>query len=65
MNFDFTEEQKLFAEAVHKFAQAHLAKDALKRAHEPRFPFDVAKLMSRRGSWASPSRRRTAASAAR
>jgi alkylation response protein AidB-like acyl-CoA dehydrogenase len=49
MNFDFTEEQKLFADSVHKFAQAHLAKDALKRAHEPRFPFDVAKLMSEQG----------------
>jgi alkylation response protein AidB-like acyl-CoA dehydrogenase len=49
MNFDFTEEQKLFAESVRKFAQAHLAKDALKRAHEPRFPFDVAKLMSEQG----------------
>ena len=49
MNFDFTEEQKLFADSVHKFAQAHLAKDALKRAHEPRFPFDVAKLMSGQG----------------
>ena len=49
MNFDFTEEQKLFAEAVHKFAQAHLAAGALKRAHDPRFPFDVAKLMSDQG----------------
>src|SRR3954464_189197 len=49
MNFDFTEEQKLFAEAVRKFAQAQLEKDALKRAHEPRFPFDVAKLMSQQG----------------
>ncbi len=49
MNFDFTEEQKLFADSVHKFAQAHLAKDALKRAHDPRFPFDVAKLMSQQG----------------
>jgi alkylation response protein AidB-like acyl-CoA dehydrogenase len=49
MNFDFTEEQKLFAEAVHKFAQAHLAEGALKRAHDPRFPFDVAKLMSDQG----------------
>ncbi len=29
MNFDFTEEQKLFAEAVRKFAQAHLENDAL------------------------------------
>jgi alkylation response protein AidB-like acyl-CoA dehydrogenase len=49
MNFDFTEEQKLFADSVHKFAQAHLAKDTLKRAHDPRFPFDVAKLMSEQG----------------
>src|SRR5437879_8187849 len=49
MNFDFTEEQKLFADAVRKFAQAHLEKDALKRAHDPRFPFDVAKLMSEQG----------------
>src|SRR3978361_298351 len=49
MNFDFTEEQKLFADAVRKFAQAHLEKDALKRAHEARFPFDIAKLMSQQG----------------
>src|SRR5690349_24449369 len=49
MNFDFTEEQRLLAESVRKFAQAHLAKDALARAHEPRFPFDVARLMSRQG----------------
>ena len=34
---------------MRKFAQAHLEKDALKRAHEPRFPFDVAKLMSQQG----------------
>jgi alkylation response protein AidB-like acyl-CoA dehydrogenase len=49
MNFEFTEEQKLFADSVRKFALAHLAKDALKRAHDPRFPFDVAKLMSQQG----------------
>src|SRR5687767_8703924 len=49
MNFDFTEEQKLFADSVHKFAQAHLAEGALKRAHDPHFPFDVAKLMSAQG----------------
>ncbi len=49
MNFDFTEEQTLLADSIRKFAQAHLAKDALKRAHEPRFPFDVAKLMSAQG----------------
>src|SRR6187549_2433003 len=49
MNFDFTEEQKLFADSVRKFAQAHLEKDALKRAHDSGFPFDVAKLMSQQG----------------
>src|SRR3954462_10591259 len=49
MNFDFTEEQKLFADSVRKFAQAHLAEGSLKRAHDPHFPFDVAKLMSAQG----------------
>ena len=49
MNFDFTDEQKLFADSVRKFAQAHLEKDALKRAHDPRFPFEVAKLMHKQG----------------
>ncbi len=36
MNFDFTAEQKQFAEQVRRFAREHLAKDALKRAHAPR-----------------------------
>src|SRR5436190_15308287 len=49
MNFDFTEEQKLFADSVRRFAQTHLEKDALARAHAARFPFDVAKLMSEQG----------------
>src|SRR3989440_12542274 len=49
MNFEFTEEQKLFAEGVRKLGRAHLEKDALKRAHNPRFPFDVAKLMHAQG----------------
>src|SRR3982075_1956191 len=49
MNFDFTEEQKLFADSVRRFAQAHLEKDAPKRAHAARFPFDVAQLMSQQG----------------
>src|SRR5262249_40428029 len=49
MNFDFTEEQKLFAGAVRKFATAVLEADALKRAHDPRFPFDVAQRMSPQG----------------
>ena len=49
MNFDFTDEQKQFAQSVNRFAHAQLEKDALKRAHNPRFPFDVAQLMSARG----------------
>src|SRR5882672_9027953 len=49
MNFEFTEEQRLFADAVHKFAVAEFEADALKRAHNPRFPFDVAQRMSRQG----------------
>ncbi|MEI9805604.1 MAG: acyl-CoA dehydrogenase family protein [Pseudolabrys sp.] len=49
MNFEFTEEQKLFADSVQRFAQANLAADALKRAHEPRFPFEVAQMMAEQG----------------
>ena len=49
MNFDFTEEQKLFADSVRRFALVHLENGALKRAHEARFPFDVAKLMAAQG----------------
>ena len=49
MNFDFNEEQKLFAESVRRFAETNLKKDSLARAHNPRFPLDVAKLMSQQG----------------
>ncbi|HEX4411571.1 MAG TPA: acyl-CoA dehydrogenase [Xanthobacteraceae bacterium] len=49
MNFDFSDEQKQFAETVRRFAREHLAPGALNRAHEPRFPFDVAKLMAKQG----------------
>jgi len=49
MDFEFTDEQKLFAESVSRFARDNLAADALKRAHNPGFPFDVAQLMARQG----------------
>jgi len=49
MNFDFTDEQKLFADSVRRFAREKLAPGAVKRAHDPRFPFDVAKLMAKQG----------------
>jgi alkylation response protein AidB-like acyl-CoA dehydrogenase len=49
MQFTFTEEQQTFAESVRRFALAHLEKDALKRAHDPRFPFEVAKQLGAQG----------------
>src|SRR5262245_19129575 len=49
MQFSFTEEQQLFADSVRGFALAHLEKDKLRRAHDPRYPFDVAQLMSKQG----------------
>ena len=49
MNFDFTAEQKQFADSVRRFAREQLAQGALKRAHDPCFPFDVAKLMAKQG----------------
>jgi alkylation response protein AidB-like acyl-CoA dehydrogenase len=49
MHVAFTEEQQAFADSVRRFAQARLEKDALKRAHDPRYPFDVAQLMSAQG----------------
>ena len=49
MNFDFTPEQTAFAETVRRFAREKLAAGALKRAHDPRFPFDVAELMAKQG----------------
>ena len=49
MNFDLTEEQRMFMDAVDGFAERHLAADALKRAHAQGFPKDVAKMMSEQG----------------
>jgi alkylation response protein AidB-like acyl-CoA dehydrogenase len=49
MNFEFTEEQKQFREAVRGFAERHLRAGALARAHNPDHPWDVAKLMAQQG----------------
>ncbi len=49
MDFNLTGEQKLFAESVGRFARENLAAGALKRAHDPEFPFDVAQLMAKQG----------------
>ena len=55
MQFTFPEEQQAFADSVRRFALAKLEPDALKRAHDPRYPFDVAKLMSARAHGHQPS----------
>src|SRR3979409_436860 len=49
MQFTSPEEQQAFAYSLRRFALAKLEPDALKRAHDPRYPFDVAKLMSAQG----------------
>lgn len=49
MAYELTEEQAIFARSVRSFAEKHLTGGALNRAHDPAFPFDVAKLASRNG----------------
>ncbi len=49
MEFHLNEEQELFRESVRGFAERHLAAGALERAHDPGFPFDVARLMAQQG----------------
>jgi alkylation response protein AidB-like acyl-CoA dehydrogenase len=49
MNFDLTPEQQSFADAVRRFAQDRLRDGALARAHEPGFPFDVARQLAEQG----------------
>jgi alkylation response protein AidB-like acyl-CoA dehydrogenase len=49
MNFELTEEQGMFRDAVASFAQRHLASGAHARAHSDDYPWDVAKLMAEQG----------------
>jgi len=49
MDFNLSEEQQMFADSVRRFAEANLASGALARAHDPRFPFEVARLMADQG----------------
>lgn len=49
MNFDLTEEQRAFCDAVRAFAERHLRADALARAHDPEYPWAVARLMAEQG----------------
>jgi alkylation response protein AidB-like acyl-CoA dehydrogenase len=49
MDFNLTEEQLMFRDAVRGFAERHLAAGALARAHQEEHPWDVAKLMADQG----------------
>ncbi len=49
MDFELTEEQRMFRDSVRGLAQRPLAAGALERAHAPGFPFDVAKLFAAQG----------------
>lgn len=49
MDFRLTEEQRAFQDSVRRFAEANLAEGALARAHDERFPWDVAKRMAGAG----------------
>jgi len=49
MDFELTEEQRIFRDSVRGLAERHLADGALARAHQARFPLDVASLFARHG----------------
>ena len=49
MNFNLTEEQQAFRDAVTAFAERHLRAGALARAHSGDYPWDVARLMAEQG----------------
>jgi alkylation response protein AidB-like acyl-CoA dehydrogenase len=49
MDFGLTSEQEQFRDSVRRFAEKHLAQGARERAHEPGYPWDVAKLMAGQG----------------
>jgi len=49
MNFEFNEEQKIYRETVRKFAERHLAEEAVKRAHSDSYPWGVAGLLAKNG----------------
>jgi alkylation response protein AidB-like acyl-CoA dehydrogenase len=49
MDFELTSEQAQFRDAVLRFSKDRLSSGALQRAHEPGYPFDVARLMAKQG----------------
>lgn len=49
MNFDLSEEHRAFADSVSRFAQDKLSAGALRRAHSPHYPWDIAALLAKQG----------------
>lgn len=49
MQIELNEAQRDFSKSVEAFARRHLADGALERAHQPEFPWDVAKLLAGQG----------------
>ena len=49
MDFELSDEQKMFRDSVRGFAERHLAAGALARAHQEEHPWDVARLMAEQG----------------
>src|SRR5262245_19811261 len=49
MDFRLTSEQQQFRDSVLRFSQKELATGALARAHDPKYPWDVAKKMAKQG----------------
>lgn len=49
MEFELSEEQRTFADSVRRFANARLAAGALARAHDPVYPWDIARLLAEQG----------------
>ncbi|MEA3191929.1 MAG: hypothetical protein QOD26_262 [Betaproteobacteria bacterium] len=49
MDFRLTPEQQQFRDAVLKFSRKELSAGALARAHDPKYPWDVAKSMAKQG----------------
>ncbi|MEN9772989.1 MAG: hypothetical protein RL322_59 [Pseudomonadota bacterium] len=49
MDFRLTHEQQEFKDSVTRFAKKHLAEGAVARAHDPEYPWAVARLMAENG----------------
>jgi len=49
MDFNLSEDQRIFQDGVRRWAEEVLAPGALQRAHKPGFPYDVARLAAKQG----------------